>query len=119
MDIAERMKNRIENPDVGLIADCIESAKSIYLSRRFPFVDPPTREVTIENDDGTYTTYEETYVEPRYEDWQYRCAMALYAKDGAEGQLSHSENGISRSWGSESVPKELLTEIPPYVGIPR
>lgn len=119
MDILERLEERTGEKNEALLADCIESAKNIYLSRRYPFIDPPTREVTEENGDGTYTTYEETYVEPRFLDWQYRCALALYSKDGAEGQLSHSENGISRSWGSESVPKELLTEVPPYVGVPK
>lgn len=110
MDILERLKARTGETDEALLNDCIESAKNIYLSRRYPFIDPPTVEVEGE---------EETYVEPRFLDWQYRCALALYNKDGADGQVSHSENGISRSWGSESVPKELLAEIPPYAGVPR
>lgn len=101
MDILERLKARTGETDEALLQDCIESAKNIYLSRRYPFGEPPTG------------------VEPRYLDWQYRCALALYNKDGADGQISHSENGISRAWGSESVPKELLAEIPPFVGTPR
>lgn len=118
MDILERLKARTGETDEALLSDFIESAKNIYLSRRYPFDDPPTIEVTTEVD-GEEVTTQETYVEPRFLDWQYRCALMLYNKDGADGQTSHSENGISRSWGSESVPKELLSEIPPFVGVPR
>lgn len=119
MDILERLKARTGETNEALLNDCIESAKHIYLSRRYPFVDPPLREITVIDDEtGEETTTEETYVETRYLDWQYRCALAIYSKDGADGQLSHSENGISRTYGSEGIPKELLTEIPPYIGVP-
>lgn len=46
------------------------------------------------------------------------CRMAIYsiAKMGAEGQTSHSENGISRSYGNASqYPDELLNEVTPLV----
>ena len=37
----------------------------------------------------------------------------MYNKLGAEYETSHSESGISRTWGSEDVPQQLLEEIVP------
>lgn len=129
MEILARLKLRTGETNDAILLDCIESAKNIYLSRRYPFEDPPTRKITADTIAGiavagvsvvgSVVEREETFVEDRYLDWQYRCALAIYTKDGADGQKSHSENGISRSWGSESIPKELLHEIPPFAGVPR
>ena len=44
-------------------------------------------------------------------------ACYLYNKRGAEGQTGHSENGISRSYESASVPDSMLNEITPFVGV--
>lgn len=109
----ERLKLRTQEPDEAVLMDCIECAKNAILSRRFPYQDWPTRTVTA--DDGTTT--EETYVEPRYEDLLYRVATDLYNKTGAEGQLSHSENGISRGFESSWISEQLLLEVTPMVGV--
>lgn len=85
-----------------------------------------TEEVTEENTEETETepttvtetiTVEETYVEPRYEDLQFRIALDLYNKIGAEGENVHTENGISRSYESSWISAELLEEIAPYCGV--
>ena len=52
-------------------------------------------------------------VPPRYEEIQIQLATELYSKRGAEGQTSHSENGISRSWPEKS---RLLSMIMPVCG---
>jgi hypothetical protein len=44
-------------------------------------------------------------------------ACYLYSKRGAEGQTGHSENGISRSYESASIPDSMLNEITPFVGV--
>lgn len=120
MDILERLKARTGEENEALLADCIESAKNAYLSRRFPCCEPPTREVTVVDEDtGKETTIEETFVETRYLDWQYRCALDLYNKIGAEGQLSHSENGISRGYESSWISDQLLREVTPFCGVPK
>lgn len=41
----------------------------------------------------------------------------VYAKSGAEGQTSHSENGISRSYDSSWITPSLLSGLPNYVTI--
>ena len=52
-------------------------------------------------------------VPTRYEQIQVMLAAELYSKRGAEGQTSHSENGISRSWPEKN---RLLSQIMPHVG---
>lgn len=59
-----------------------------------------------------------TEVPARYETKQVEIAVYLYNKRGAEGQTSHSENGISRTYESADVPESLLRGIIPYVGVP-
>ena len=41
----------------------------------------------------------------------------IYSKVGAEGQISHSENGISRTYKSEWITFDLLSKFPNYVEI--
>lgn len=56
-------------------------------------------------------------VPARYESTQVRIAAELYAKMGAEGQTSHSENGIARAWESADVAQGLLNEVTPLAGV--
>ena len=60
---------------------------------------------------------EVTEVPVRYEFLQCEIAAYLMNKRGAEGQLIHSENGISRSYGSADVPSAMLDAITPVVGV--
>lgn len=41
----------------------------------------------------------------------------VYAKAGAEGQISHSENGTSRSYDSSWISPKLLSGLPNYVTV--
>jgi hypothetical protein len=50
----------------------------------------------------------------RYESRMVEIAAYLYNKRGAEGETSHSENGISRSYESGSIPNSMLSDIIPY-----
>lgn len=60
---------------------------------------------------------DETEVPPRYEFLQCEIAAYLLNKRGAEGQLSHKENGIDRTYESADVPESLLGAITPMVGV--
>lgn len=53
----------------------------------------------------------------RYEILQCEIAAYLLNKRGAEGETSHSENGISRSYENADVPKSMLDVITPFVGV--
>ena len=57
-----------------------------------------------------------TEVPRRYGYLQCEIAAYLLNKRGAEGQTSHSENGISRSYESADVPESMLSEVVPHVG---
>lgn len=96
----ERLKIRItENVADNELEDILESAKAVILSRRYPFGEQPTE------------------IEDRYKDLQIRIAVEMFNKRGAEGEVAHSENGVSRSYSSANVSEELLREITPKVGV--
>ena len=56
-------------------------------------------------------------VPSRYATKQVEIAVYLYNKRGAEGQISHNENGINRTYESADVPESLMRGITPYVGV--
>ncbi len=92
----ERLKIRItENVNDVELEDILESAKAVILSRRFPFGEYPQE------------------LEERYKDLQIRIAVEMFNKRGAEGEVAHSENGISRTYQSANVSEDLLKEITP------
>lgn len=53
----------------------------------------------------------------RYGYLQCEIANYLLNKRGAEGQTSHSENGINRSYESADVPESMLSEVIARVGV--
>ena len=79
-----------------VLDNVLADAEALVLNRMYPFGYP----------DGTV-------VPPRYERIQVQLATELYSKRGAEGQTSHSENGISRNWAEKSA---LLNRVMPHVG---
>ena len=88
MTSLERLLKRTGDDDLELLSGLLDSA-----ARRYPFGGGE--------------------LEERYRDLQFRIALAMYNKLGAEYETSHSESGISRTWGSEDVPQQLLEEIVP------
>ena len=58
-----------------------------------------------------------TEVPKRYSILQCEIAAYLINKRGAEGQTSHSENGISRSYENADIPVSMLSSVTPHVGI--
>lgn len=58
-----------------------------------------------------------TEVPQRYKTKQVEIAVYLYNKQGAEGQIAHSENNVSRTYESADIPEGLLRGITPYVGV--
>ena len=80
----------------AVLDNVLADAEALVLNRMYPFGYP----------DGTV-------VPTRYERIQVQLAAELYSKRGAEGQISHSENGISRSWPEKSA---LLSRVMPQVG---
>lgn len=79
-----------------VLEDILSTAEALVLNRMYPFGYP----------DGTT-------VPARYERIQIELAVELYTKRGAEGQSSHAENGITRTWPEKS---RILSRIVPHIG---
>lgn len=88
-----------ETANTDLLELLIKQAESIILNRRYPYGIPV---------DAT--------VPAHYEQVQIRIAVELYSKMGAEGQISHKENGIDRVWESADISPSLLKQIIPLCG---
>lgn len=58
-----------------------------------------------------------TVVPERYENVQLEIAIYFLNKQGAEGESSHNENGIQRSYEKASVPNSILNRIMPFAGV--
>ena len=58
-----------------------------------------------------------TEVPVRYGYLQCEIATYLLNKRGAEGEVSHSENGISRTYEKADVPDSMLSVVVPYCGV--
>jgi len=72
----------------------LRQAKQLILNKRFPYGYQPLTEV-----------------EPHYEQLQIELAIVLFNERGAEGQKSHNENGVSRTWRSK---EEIMYDVVPY-----
>ena len=72
-------------------------------------------ERTIINLAFPFGTGKETMPE-RYENEQIEIAQYFINKMGAEGELSHSEGGVTRTYGSDDIPASLRARITPKVG---
>lgn len=58
-----------------------------------------------------------TEVPVQYAHLQVEIAAYMLNKRGAEGQTSHTENGISRSYENGDIPSSMLKAVIPYCGV--
>lgn len=86
-----------------LCAVYLEIAKSAVVARLFPFVN-----------DATWADVPE-----RHQTKACQIACYLVNKRGAEGETSHSENGVSRTYASADIPDVYFDGIVPFCGVPR
>lgn len=78
----------------------VDSAAEIVLNKAFPF--------------GGFNAELKAKAIQRYSNILVRIAYTLIAKQGAEGETSHSENGVSRHYESADVPRSMLDQITPF-----
>lgn len=97
MEQLEKLKIMVGNPsDEDDILDfCLDSASEIICD--------------IRNSD---------IVENKYLTTQIRIAIEIYNKMGAEGQTSHDENGIVRTYEKGNISNSLISRITPMVKTP-
>lgn len=105
MDNLRRLINRTGEKDAELLQDMLYSAKVSILTRRFPY----------KQFEGTGLY--DIDLEPQYIDLQYRIALDLYNKLGAEGETEHTANGIKRVYESSWISDQLLSEVIPFCGV--
>lgn len=84
--------------DSSIITVYLSLASKRILQRLYPF-------------DSTQTT-----LPSEYEYMQCELASRMYLRRGAEGEMSHSENGISRSYGTVND-EDVLSQIVPFVQV--
>lgn len=60
----------------------------------------------------------QTEVPARYFDNVHDIAVYLWGRRGAEGELSHDEEGIKRTYADAYIPRAFFRGIIPYCGVP-
>ena len=55
-------------------------------------------------------------VPTKYQSLWIDATVFLILKRGAEGEVTHNENGINRTWENGDLPASMLKEITPQVG---
>lgn len=84
--------------DDDVLLTYLNLAKEIVVSKAYPFRDK------IE-------------VPEKYDGVHVEIAAYMINKRGAEGEVSHSENGVSRTYEDGDIPQTLLRRIVPVVGV--
>lgn len=104
-EMTERVKVLVNNDRFSeeTISLYLDLAKEAVVNRMYPFEDT--------------ATYEE--VPERLHNRTCEIACYLINKQGAEGEVSHSENGVSRTYASAGIPPQYFVGVTPYVGIIR
>ena len=85
-----------ETEEDSVLKSELLAAEAMILNKMYPFG----------YDDGVV-------IPPRYERLQIKLAIELYSQRGAEGQLSHGENGVSRTWPAAN---RILAQVMPHCG---
>lgn len=83
----------------ALLVLLLDKAKEMILHRRYG----AQYDLTLE-------------VPTQYEYLQLDLVVEMFSKRGAEGETSHSENGISRTYENGHVSTSLLKKVTPLVG---
>lgn len=96
----ERLKVRIPEASEAELNDALESATDAILSRCFTSL-----QHTSEEDKTTALALHNEKV--------LNAAVVIYNMRGIEGQKSHSENGVARSYEDMAGLKPILSQITP------
>lgn len=98
-DIITYLGDEVSETDNPVLLILINRAIRKVCAKRYPY---------------GYTDKEKEAAIERYRDTIFSAAVYYWAKQGADGENSHSENGISRSYQSE---EELFFDVVPMVKV--
>ena len=96
-------KLKVWLPDVkndALLQLALERAEQEILALRFP-----------------YDCTSDKFLEPRYMGLQLEWAIELISKMGAENEVAHSENGVSRTFENAGVSNSLKRRVIPMAKV--
>ena len=79
-----------------LLGVYLRKAKQLIQNKRYPYGEQPSE------------------IEAKYEQLQIELAITLFNERGVEGQKSHNENGVNRTWRSQD---EIMSEVVPYASV--
>ena len=89
-----------EEDDVNVVGFYLDNAEEIILNQLYPF-------------DESREALENVTVPDRYTNFWMRLTIYLIAKNGADGESVHIENGIHRHYTATDVAPDMLREITP------
>lgn len=102
--------------------DTLTTLKAVLKSRGLETYDDQVLQYEIKraineiNRCRRFTPTDEKPYDKKYEDLIVPLCVSSLAKIGAEGQTSHSENGVIRAYnGGGDYPKDLLATIKPLI----
>lgn len=98
------VKSMSGESDEIIVSAYLAMAGQAIINRAFPF--------------ATEDELETLTVPARYQQKQVEFAAYLLNKRGAEGQITHSENGINRIYENGGLPDSMLKEIVPFCRVP-
>ena len=102
-DIYEKLKRQLKNRGFD-ISNVSED----------DFYDEIENAIEAVNDRRHFISNDQKLFEDKYKGIVVRLAICSFAKMGAEGQLAHSENKVSRTYaGASEFPNDILKEIVP------
>ena len=80
----------------------LDLAKAAVVSRIFPYIP------------------DETWDDVPVKHHMRTCEIAAYLvnKRGAEGEIQHTESGVSRQYASASIPEAMFEGMVPFAGVP-
>ncbi|GHV47091.1 hypothetical protein FACS189499_03950 [Clostridia bacterium] len=58
-----------------------------------------------------------TIVPAQYDYLQLEIAAYMLNRRGSEGQISHGENSINRTYESADVPESMIRVVTPFIGV--
>lgn len=90
-----------EEPEDDLLTLSLSLAKDAIIGKLYPF---PT--------DGVLT------MPSRYDYTQVQVAQYLVNNKGTYGLMSHTEQGVTDTFASASIPKDLLADVTPFCDLP-
>lgn len=105
------MEAEILNDVITYLGDEVKDTDSPVL---FILMNRAIRKVCAKRYPFGYTEEEKETAVGRHRDTVFAAAVYYWAKQGADGENSHSENGISRSYQDED---DLYSEIVPMVKV--